>query len=155
MAGISVHYDIQTAIAGLLADSPPDGLLPQNIRVRELPKVGEVLDALPCLIIAPDRNIAWEPIGFEGAINRTYGVWLAVIAANNDDYATNQEKYQGWLEAAARTACPVNLQDTTPDVPSVWRIVVDTSATFDTAKLSELYAYQTVLLRFDSQETRN
>jgi hypothetical protein len=155
MAGISVHYDIQTALLNILQGATFPGLPSSSIKVRMLPKVGENLDTLPCILISPYGNIDWFPLSFEGDVNRTYYVEVSLVAANNFDFASNQEQYEGWLEQAGRLVTPPNLDATTPSLPNVWRIEMVSNPTFDRGRLNQTYAYQSVLVKFDSQEPRN
>jgi len=149
---VSVHYDILLALQQRLVQSNANllrGINRSNIKVRSLPKIGD-RDALPCILIAPYGKTRWEPVDFEGNLNRTYFVEVAVVAANNDDFATKQSLYQQWADDAEMLVSPEVLAA----VPSVWRIEVLESPVFDRSKLSKLYAYQSIVLKFDSQEPR-
>lgn len=158
MPGASIHYDIRAATAKLIQNqigSLP-GLTANSIKVRMMPKVGEVVDPLPCVIVAPVERIPWEPMGFEGSINVPYGVEFAIVAASNQDYLANQETYEGWLEAIRG----IVLGDfiflfTNAGVPSIWNAMIDSSVTFNRAGLARNYAYQSIYAVYSSKEVYN
>lgn len=163
MPGISIHYDLRVAAANLIIAQCPNnplltGLTANNIKIRMMPKVGEVVDTLPCVIVAPVQQIGWSPLGFEGSVDRTYGVEFAVVAASNQNYLANQELYEGWIEEISR----IVLADfvtlflfTNPAVPSIWNAMIDRSVTFDRGSLNINYAYQSVYASYHSQEVYN
>lgn len=155
MPGVSIHYDIREAVVWLLQQQTFTGLSSSNIKNRSMPKKGETLDSLPCMLVVPYGGIDWSPLSFEGTVNRGYMVEVCVVAASNLDFSTAQEQHGGWLEKAVRAVTPETLQNSTPPVESVWRVEVLANPTFDRGKLAVMYSYQSIVLRFDSQEGRN
>ena len=128
---------------------------PASIIVRMMPTATETLQVLPCVIISPFENIDVEVAGFDSMDFVDYFVEISLVAAANLDFATKQSLYQGWHKAArlAITRMPDgNSRSTLDSVPSVWNITSVRNPTFNHSKLNQLYAYQSVVIKFSCYE---
>ncbi len=150
----SVSYQIQQAVQTILRAANLSGIDSAAIKIREMPKAGETLDPLPCVIISPYGKRSDKPADFEGHRDRTYKIEIALIDGTEGDYATDQELYQGWQEDAADAIVMDGdfSRNTLTAVPSVWEINVEDIAEFDRSSLAVNYAYQSIVIRFESQE---
>lgn len=155
MASTSVWFGILDGLRTLVRAASLADIPEERVKVRMLPKVGEVLDPLPCVLLVPQGSAKSAPLDFEGNAGREYRVEICLVDGIEGDFATNQEKYQTWLEQVVNK---VEKQDDgmwrcdLADVPSVWGIEIDQAPTFDRSKLDENYSYQSVVVTVKSHE---
>lgn len=142
MASIAaaIDSDLQSILQGVIfsgMDSDDVG------KIRELPKVGETLDVLPCLLIVPKANKS-DPLGTEGSAGRVYVREIWIIDGHEGDFATDKPKRELWLEQAVNAIerSGTNFRTTLPSVSSVWDIQIGQIPTLDRAKLNQNYAYE-------------
>lgn len=141
-------------VQAILRAADLDGIEQQNIKVREMPKAGEELDVLPCVLISPYGDIDPDALDMEGGAERAYTVEICLVDASNGDLASDRKKRQRWhsqtLNAIEKDGDDWRL--TLPSVPSVWSIQAVKAPTFDRSKLPEGYAYFSVVVKFLSSE---
>lgn len=154
---LAIREAIQQAIQKLLAAVTFDGIPAANIRLGELPQGDTPVSPTPCVMIAPFGSTKTESVS-GGAVNRIYPVEIALIDATQGIEATPGERpqYEAWHELTMNTirvvASTGDARDKLTDVPSVWRIEIVDSPTFDREKLNKLYAYQSVVVEIHSNE---
>lgn len=149
---MAVHYDIQLKLLKILQAASFKGLPPENIKVGILPKVGENLDNLPCIIIAPYGKTSWEPASFENSNNFTYYVEATIVVENRGDYRSKQQQYADWGDLVGGLISPTNFDGL--ECPSVWSIDLVNSPNFDRSKLNQQYVYLSSVGKYTSQEPR-
>lgn len=145
----SIEKKIQDALKVIIEDIGLAGVDDSNIKILELPKINEVLDALPCVLICSRRKTT-EAIGFEGRVERVYVEEILFIDGREGDEVTEQDKVQRWheqgIEAVEREQSPVEtsqyhqFRTTLPGVPTVYSVEVGDVETIDRTKLSDNYA---------------
>jgi hypothetical protein len=155
MADTSIGYAIQEALRKLMVAANLPGIAEADIAVRAMPKVGESIDRLPCLRIAPYGDDDSVPLSFEGCVDRIYSIEITLIDAIEADLQSGQNQYQGWKEKALKKIEKDNdgfLRDQLDDVPSVWDLDIIAAPNFDRSKLAANYAYQGILVEVHSRE---
>lgn len=119
---------------------------------RKLPKVGENLDTVPCVIVcpseAPEKVVQADA---EGGKFVTYGSDLVLVAANNQDQSKNLDTQLSWREQVEYLAEPQTL----PPVPGVWMVQVTPGTPIDRAKVSQNYDYSPIGLQVTTREKRS
>ena len=158
MANTSTEQTILEDLRDILRGTAAITINAQDIKVRELPKATEELDALPEIIICSGGPTKTVPLSFEQAqVDRIYSVQVAIVIGTEGDFATNQDLYQGWHEAAQRAIRqdPItgDFRDVLPTATSVFGIDFDDAATFDRSLLNKNYAYMGIMLRIHSNES--
>lgn len=145
----SMQKDTQT----ILRAASLTGISSENITVAMLPKADQTVDVLPKIAIAPHGKMTSEAMNMSGGKMRRREVEVCLIDGI-EDMATGQNQYHGWQDAAAN-AIEMNGSDfrtELPNVPSLFNIEIVEAPTFDRSKLSQLYSYQSILVRFTTQE---
>lgn len=147
----AILLDVQTLVRAISLT----GIDSDDIKIREMPKAGEVLDNLPCVIINSLGDLETESLDMEGNASRTHGVEICLIDAHEGDYATDRKKRAKWrsevlnkIEFNTDGSWRLGLAN----VPSVWSIQIVQTPTLDRSKLPEGYAYYSVVVNFLSQE---
>lgn len=123
-------------------------------KIRELPKVGESLDTVPCILIAPFGKNRSDPLGTEGPSGRIYAREICLIDGHEGDYATDKPARELWMQQAIN-AIEKNGSDhrvSLPSASSVWSVEIDEAPTFDRSKLNQNYAYFGVVVIIRSSE---
>lgn len=151
MAGISVHYDICTAMKVKLLTKTFPGLPSNSLTISMLPRVNEpIVSPLPQIILAPISNeaefgmlLCTDDIG--------YPVAAVIVAASNMDFTTNMEQYLGWRQTIYRAFRNQRL-----DVPGavVYRTYTYPDVVFDPEAFNMNYVYSGIIFRFVSREVR-
>lgn len=147
----AILQDVQTILiaAGL------SGIVPAEIKIREMPKVSEGLDHVPCVMICPYEDVGTEPLDMEGTANRKPKVEICLIDASDGDFATDRKKRQKWHRQVLN-AIEFNNDGSwrleLPNATTVWSIRPVKAPTFDRSKLPEGYAYFGVVVEFWSNE---
>jgi len=130
------------------------GLNDTDVKVRDLPKVGEVLDQLPCVLVAL-QDMDSEPLDMEGGANRRTRVEVCLVDAHDGDFANDVASRLAWRKRV------VNVLEftgggewrlTLPSVPSVWSVRPARIAGMDRSKLNDGYAYFSIVFEVWSQE---
>lgn len=145
----AMQKDTQT----ILRAASLTGISPENITVAMLPKADQTVDVLPKIAIAPHGKMTSEAMNMNGGKMRRREVEICLIDGI-EDMATGQNQYHGWQDAAAN-AIEMDGSDfrtELPNVPSLFNIEIVEAPTFDRSKLSQLYSYQSILVRFTTQE---
>lgn len=147
----AILEDVKSILQGVDFEDIDD----ERIKIRELPKVGETLDPVPAILIAPFGDLRSEPEDMEGNATRIHTVQIVLVDAHEGDYATDRAKRQKWhkqvvnaIEKQVDGSWRLGLSN----VPSVWDIRFLRAPTFDRGKLAEGYAYLGVLVEFYSDE---
>lgn len=68
---------------------------------RKLPKIGETLESLPCLIVCPSTPEKAKYLCF-GKVKVQYAFQIVMVAAGNRDFAANLGTYLDWREQVRR-----------------------------------------------------
>lgn len=132
------HQTILDALAevvGALAleDSP-------EVRQRMLPSVREEIDALPCVLVCPsEQGETPKPLSMEADAKWEvpYACDVVIVAANNQDFLTHQQKYLRWREQVRQAIQPQTLAG----AADVFRTEVRAWAPLDRGRLNQNYAY--------------
>ena len=146
----SVFNDILNACQTTLQAVTFTGLSPDNIRIRMLPKVGETLDVVPCILIAPGDVERKSVQGFENKVNKVYPVEVAIVAAVNRDFSTKLPILLEWRQQSDRALAGPLLTG----APTVWDTRMDYKVLFDRSLLAKQYGYLSFTVRFTSCENR-
>ena len=96
----SVEYQCLVAVQARIAALTLTGIDAGDVVVREVPTERNV--TLPGIIVSPQRSV--HPIR-EGTNTRddvTYGIYVAVFAADNQALTTNTAKYTKWIQQIAK-----------------------------------------------------
>lgn len=125
-------------------------LLTANVRRRMLPLASETMDALPCVVLAAGAAEDEGSFSFEDEKDVVYSCEVAIVAANNDDFATSEPLYLAWREQVKRAFGNATLTG----APTVWDTRLSLEPLFDRGLLNQQYAYQSITLRFTSHESR-
>lgn len=156
MPDVGDEFDaILNDVRAILVNANLAGIDAANIKVRELPKVGEVLDTVPCVLIAAYDDLGTVPLDMEGNANRTHRVEICIVDGSEGDYATDRKKRLKWQKQALNAIefkADGSWRLTLPNVPSVWSISPVKVKTIDRAKFADNYAYFSTVVEFLSQE---
>ncbi len=146
-AALAVLQGITFATSGTLS------LPSANVKRRMLPHVDESLNdgELPCVILAAGGPESEEIISFEGHKSVVYAVEVAVVAAANRDYATNEAVYEKWREQIKRAFGRAKIDG----APSVYDVRINPGPLFDRSLLNQQYVYGSITLRISSCEPRS
>ena len=129
-----------------------------RIRVAMLPATNETIGECPCIVICPHKTKKVEQEDFEGgASGRSVTVEISIIEAIEGDMATEQNKIIRWqgqaINKLEREDYPRNQWRHWPTlVPAVWDFSIDDASVIDRGKLGKNYAYQTILMTFQTHE---
>lgn len=126
-------------------------------KIRELPKVGEVLDTLPCIIYCPHTALRSSAMGFEsGSVLREYVEEVVVVFGREGDFASDQQQamkvHEQLMRAFEVDPNTSTFRTTLPNVPTVWSVEIESAPNFDRSKLNDNYAYLSVVVRLKSAE---
>lgn len=144
----SILAAVQQDVAGLTLELGPT-VLP--VVIRKLPKAQEPLDTVPCVLICPDAPEQVEVANFEGLVYVWYTVGVIVVAANNQDFATNLDTYLSWREQIRR----LFQAPTLAGVSSVWDTEIHPEAVIDPEGVNDNYDYSGLTIRFRTVEPRD
>ncbi len=140
MPSASVWYDILTRIQSLIQGLDLSGLSDANVKVRKLPKVGESIDTLPCVLVSPgDSPEDVERLSFEddSGVSVRYPADIVIVAAGNRDFSSNLDLYAGWRQSIRRL-----FQDDALDgVDRVFRVDIEPKPLYDRGLLNQNYDY--------------
>lgn len=153
MAFSAVEYSILQDLVTIGQGAGTGVALDKHV-IRELPKVSENIDLLPCVIYTPHGPVQSDAMAFEGCSGRVYTEEVCLIDYRDGDAATDQQKTQTWHEQLLR-AIEINngqFRTTLPNTPTVWSVEIETAPNFDRSKLNENYAYLSVVVRLRSAE---
>lgn len=147
----AILQDVQTIlIAAQLAGIPV-----ADFKIRELPKVGDTLDLVPCVLICSCDDLGSEPLDMEGNANRAHRVQICLVDGHEGDFATDRKKRQKWRKQALNAIefeADGSWRLSLPNVPSVWSIKPVKVKELDRAKLAQNYAFFPMVVEFQSQE---
>lgn len=151
MSGLSVHYDcltvVQSTIEGLSLTSlnATDG-----VRVGMLPRVSDKIDRLPCVLVTlADAEQQLGTLNSLDDIGYPIGVWI--IAASNDDWLSNLERYLTWRQSIFRR---FRNQVVSGLPASIVNTLTEPAPIVDEATLNKGYYYSGVVFTFVSREAR-
>lgn len=151
----SIETGIQTALQAIIQGIGLAGIPNTQVRVRETPKVNEVLDKVPCVLICPRGPNKSSGAGFEGPVQRAYIDEVIVIDGREGDNSTDTPTTQLWHEQcvnAVERLASGQYRTGLAGVPTVFDIRVGDIPTFDRTKLSENYAYLSFFVTVSSSE---
>lgn len=142
--GTAIDQDLKDILQALSFS----GIDSANVKIRELPKVGEVIDVVPCVVIGPYGKDKSEPMGTEGSSGRVHAREVCLIDGHEGDFASDKPKRELWLQQAMNGIEKVGdeFRTSLPSVPKAWSVEIDGAATFDRAKLNQNYAYQSIVV---------
>lgn len=152
---------IQTLLQSLTFESVDDDdrtIVSDNIRIAMLPATNETIGECPCIVICPHKTKKVEQMDFEGgASGRSVSIEISLIEAIEGDMATEQNKLIVWQDQAVdkleREDAPGGQwRDYSSLVPSVWDFMIEEASVIDRGKLGKNYAYQTVVMTFQTHE---
>jgi len=96
----SVEYLCLQAVQARIAALSMTGIDAADVVVREVPTERNV--TLPGIIVSPQRSIHSTRDGTNARDDVTYGVYVAIFAADNQALTANTPKYTRWLQQIAK-----------------------------------------------------
>lgn len=144
----SILQAIQAAVAGLTLTL---GTTVLPVYLRKLPKIGEDLDAVPCVLICPsEKPEVVEDAAGEGYVYVSYGVEIILVAAGNQDFAANLDFYLSARQQIRQLLQGVFLAG----VPSAFNLEMVPETPIDRGAVSANYDYSALSVRVHSSEPR-
>ena len=149
---MSVYHDLLQSTVNLIQSL---GLGITNIQITLLPKAEEQLDTLPLVCVCPhEEPETISRAGFESSVYKTYLIQVVIISAGNlvlDD--TNLPTYMSWRQAIARAFQQTPLPNFTSGDGYLWNVIPSFDAVVDKFRISEMYDYQSLSIRFFVSES--
>lgn len=159
--GLEIMDQIKTLLDAVTfeTDSTDDRALNSDrIRIAMLPATNETIGQCPCIVICPHKTKKVEQEDFEGgASGRSFTAEISIIEAIEGDMETEQNKLIRWQDQAVnkleREDAPSNQWRDWPRlISAVWDFSIDDASVIDRGKLGKNYAYQTILMTFQTHE---
>ena len=85
--------------------------IPQVHLIRELPKINEEIDRLPCVIYTQHSPPVLDPISFEGDNAWIYTDEVVIVDGREGDSESNMSQMLTWLELLATAISKVDNND--------------------------------------------
>jgi hypothetical protein len=148
---------IQNDFATILKAIGLSGMDAANVgKIREQPKVDEVIDGLPTVLICQRGAPPPDGLSFEGTVGRVYVEEVIIIGPREGDAITDQDATLFWYQqclAAIQNVTDGSWRSTLPIATTVYDIRVSTSLPgFERSKLSDNYAYLSFFVTVRSAE---
>ena len=127
----------------------------EDHKIRELPKVGEDLDRVPCVLYTPNGPVQSDAMAFDAASLRIYTIEVSIVAGREGDFGSLQKDTQAWHESLLRAierTSDTDFRTSLPNTPTVWSVEIESAPEFDRTKLNDNYAYLSIVVRLRSSE---
>ncbi len=151
MADLNVYYNILIRCKANVEGALLAGIADANIKIQQLPKRGENVDAVPMVAIAKSETpVVDRPFSAENnaAREKIYGVDVVLIEAKNNFSVT--EAQERWVEQIERSFH----EETLAGAPTVCMVETRNFEPVNRQLLSKNYFYSGRTILFHSVEQR-